>query len=175
MNGQALVDSARTLISTGRGLLAIDASTTTCDKRFEAFGIPQTVNARRSYRELIITTAGLGEDISGVSLHDETADGLDGLRDRLEKYFLMGARFAKLRAVVAIGDHRPTRGCIEANAHALARYAALAQEAGLEIVCEQIRLQHVLLECLRVGISGSCGNSQPNRGAMPIQHSLRRS
>jgi fructose-bisphosphate aldolase class I len=89
-------------------LLAIDASTTTCNKRFEAFGIPQTVNARRSYRELIITTAGPGEDLSGVSLYDETAEGLDGLRDRLEKYFLMGARFAKCRAVVAIGDHRPS-------------------------------------------------------------------
>jgi len=214
MNSEALVGIARTLVGTGRGLLAIDESNTTCNRRFAKFGIPQTVDARRRYRELIITTAGLAEDISGVILYDETirqgkedgasfldclsdariiagikvdvgarelagspgekvTEGLDGLRDRLEKYFLMGARFAKWRAVIAIGNHRPTRGCIEANAHALARYAALAQEAGLvpvvepevlmdgdhtleqcretteqclEIVFEQLRSQHVLLE-----------------------------
>jgi len=62
---------------------------------------------------------------------EKVTEGLDGLRDRLDNYFLMGARFAKWRAVIAIGDHQPSRGCIEANAHALARYAALAQEAGL--------------------------------------------
>jgi fructose-bisphosphate aldolase class I len=191
MNGQALVDIARTLVGTGRGLLAIDESTTTCNKRFAKFGIPQTVDARRSYRDLIITTAGLAEDISGVILYDETirqgkqdggsfldclsdariiagikvdigakelagspgekvTEGLDGLRDRLEEYFLMGARFAKWRAVIAIGNHRPRRGCIEANAHALARYAALAQEAGLVPVVEPEVLMdgdHTLEQC----------------------------
>jgi fructose-bisphosphate aldolase class I len=72
MNDQALIDIARTLVGTGRGLLAIDESTTTCDKRFAKLSIPQTVAARRAYRELIISTAGLGEDISGVILYDET-------------------------------------------------------------------------------------------------------
>ena len=72
MSSQSLVDIARNLVGTGRGLLAIDESTTTCDKRFEKLGIPQTVAARRAYRELIITTAGLCEDISGVILYDET-------------------------------------------------------------------------------------------------------
>ena len=191
MNSEALVGIARTLVGTGRGLLAIDESNTTCNRRFAKFGIPQTVDARRRYRELIITTAGLAEDISGVILYDETirqgkedgasfldclsdariiagikvdvgakelagspgekvTEGLDGLRDRLEKYFLMGARFAKWRAVIAIGNHRPTRGCIEANAHALARYAALAQEAGLVPVVEPEVLMdgdHTLEQC----------------------------
>jgi fructose-bisphosphate aldolase class I len=177
MNSQSLIDIARTLVNSDRGLLAIDESTTTCDKRFAKIGIPQTVAFRRSYRELLITTAGLGEDISGIILYDETirqgtvggasfidclrdagiiagikvdigakelagcpgetiTEGLDGLRDRLQKYFSMGARFAKWRAVIAIGDHSPSRRCIEANAHALARYAALCQEAGLVPVVE---------------------------------------
>jgi fructose-bisphosphate aldolase class I len=132
---------------------------------------PQTVEARRAYRELIVTTPGLGECISGAILYDETirqqkkdgtpflkvltdagiipgikvdtgakdlaahpgekiTEGLDGLRDRLKEYIQMGARFAKWRAVIAIGDGIPSRSCIEANAHALARYAALCQEAG---------------------------------------------
>src|ERR1035441_6782722 len=60
----------------------------------------------------------------------------DGLRDRLKEYFQMGARFAKWRAMITIGDGIPSRGCIEANAHALARYAALSQEAGLVPVVE---------------------------------------
>jgi len=194
MNDQALIDIARTLVGTGRGLLAIDESTTTCDKRFAKLGIPPTVAARRAYRELIISTAGLGEDISGVILYDETihqdkedgtsfleclmdagivagikvdmgakelaghrgekvTEGLDGLRDRLDNYFLMGARFAKWRAVIAIGNYRPSRGCIEANAHALARYAALAQEAGLVPVVEPEVLMdgdHTLERCREV-------------------------
>jgi len=196
MHSQSLVDIARTLVGTGKGLLAIDESTTTCDKRFEKLGIPQTVAARRAYRELIITTAGLGEDISGVILYDETirqdqedgtsfleclsdagivagikvdggakdlagysgekvTEGLDGLRDRLEEYFRMGARFAKWRAVIAIDDQRPSRGCIEANAHALARYAALAQEAGLVPVVEPEVLMdgdHTLERCREVTV-----------------------
>ena len=155
----------------------MDESNPTCDKRFAKLDIPQTVEARRAYRELIITTPALGESISGVILYDETirqrkqdgtpflkllaeagiipgikvdtgakdlaahpgekiTEGLDGLRDRLQEYFQMGARFAKWRAVIAIGEGIPTRGCIEANAHALARYAALCQEAGLVPIVE---------------------------------------
>jgi fructose-bisphosphate aldolase class I len=160
-----------------KGLLAIDESTPTCNKRFAALGIPQTVEARRAYRELLITTPDLEECISGLILYDETirqhekdgtpfvevitdagivpgikvdtgakemagfpgekiTEGLDGLRPRLNEYFQMGARFAKWRAVIAVDDYRPSRGCVEANAHALARYAALCQEAGLVPVVE---------------------------------------
>ena len=169
---QDLMDTARALVADDKGLLAMDESNPTCNKRFAALGIPQTVEARRAYRELIVTTPGLGECISGAILYDETirqqkkdgtpfakaltdagiipgikvdtgakemaghpgekiTEGLDGLRDRLKEYFPMGARFAKWRAVIAMGDGIPSRGCIEANAQALARYAALCQEAGL--------------------------------------------
>jgi len=169
----------------------MDESNPTCDKRFAKQEIPQTVEARRAYRELIVTTAGLGEFVSGVILYDETirqrtkdgvpflnvirdagihpgikvdtgakdlaghpgemvTEGLDGLRDRLAEYARMGARFAKWRAVIAIGDGIPSRGYVEANAHALARYAALCQEAGLVPVVEPEVLmagEHTLDRC----------------------------
>ena len=177
MKTQELITTAITMVAGDKGLLAMDESTPTCNKRFAALGIPQTEAARRAYRELIVTTPGLGESISGAILFDETirqrkktallfvkvltdagiipgikvdtgakdlaghpgekiTEGLDGLRDRLAEYSRMGARFAKWRAVIAVGDGIPSRGCIEANAHALARYAALCQEAGLVPVVE---------------------------------------
>ncbi|MEO8339098.1 MAG: class I fructose-bisphosphate aldolase [Nitrospirota bacterium] len=177
MNTQELIDTARSLVAHNKGLLAMDESNPTCNKRFAKHGIPQTVEARRSYRELIITTPNLSECISGAILYDETirqskndgapfvqaiadagiipgikvdrsakemagspgekiTEGLDGLRDRLKEYFQMGARFAKWRAIITVGDSIPSRGCIEANAQALARYAALCQEAGLVPVVE---------------------------------------
>ncbi len=194
MNTQALIDTAKTLVANDKGLLAMDESTPTCDKRFAMLGIPQTEEARRAYRELIVTTPGLGESISGAILYDETirqqktdgtpfvkaltdagiipgikddlgakdmaghpgekiTEGLDGLRDRLQEYFQMGARFAKWRAVIAIGDGIPSRGCIEANTHALARYAALCQEAGLVPIVEPEVLmdgEHTLARCSEV-------------------------
>jgi fructose-bisphosphate aldolase class I len=172
MNTQLLIDTASKLVADDKGLLAMDESNPTCNKRFAKLNIPQTVEARRAYRELIVTTPSLGECISGAILYDETirqqkkdgtpflkvltdagiipgikvdtgakdlaahpgekiTEGLDGLRDRLAEYFQMGARFAKWRAVIGIGDGIPSRGCLEANGHALARYAALCQEAGL--------------------------------------------
>ena len=67
---------------------------------------------------------------------EKITEGLDGLRERLAEYFQMGARFAKWRAVIAIGDGIPSRACTAANAHALARYAALCQEAGLVPIVE---------------------------------------
>jgi fructose-bisphosphate aldolase class I len=67
---------------------------------------------------------------------ERITEGLDGLRDRLKEYLAMGARFAKWRAVIAVGENGPSRGCVEANAQALARYAALCQEAGLVPVVE---------------------------------------
>jgi fructose-bisphosphate aldolase, class I len=84
---------------------------------------------------------------------EKITEGLDGLRDRLREYFRLGARFAKWRAVIAVGDGIPSRGCIEANAQALARYAALCQEAGLVPVVEPEVLmdgKHSLDRCCEV-------------------------
>jgi fructose-bisphosphate aldolase class I len=194
MNTRLLIDTAKSLFANHKGLLAMDESNPTCNKRFAKLNIPQTVEARRAYRELIITTPGLGESISGAILFDETirqkkqdgtpfikvltdagiipgikvdtgakdlaahpgekiTEGLDGLRDRLKEYFQIGARFAKWRAVIGIGEGIPTRSCIEANAHALARYAALCQEAGLVPIVEPEVLMdgdHTLEVCRKV-------------------------
>ncbi len=168
---------ARSLVSPGKGILAADESAPTIEKRFKAIDVPSTEENRRLYRELLFTTPGVSEFISGVILYDETirqrsADGtpftkvlerqgivpgikvdegakalvgfpgekitvgLDGLRGRLPEYRALGARFAKWRAVIDIGAGIPTRYCIQANAHALARYAALCQEAGLVPIVE---------------------------------------
>jgi fructose-bisphosphate aldolase class I len=84
---------------------------------------------------------------------EKITEGLDGLRDRLTEYAHMGARFAKWRAVIAVADGIPSRGCIEANAQALARYAALCQEAGLVPVVEPEVLMdgnHTLERCRAV-------------------------
>lgn len=194
MNKQVLMDTANALVADGKGLLAMDESHPTCNKRFAKLGIPQTVEARRNYRELIVTTPGLGDSISGAILFDETirqqkkdgtpfikvltdagiipgikvdagakdmaghpgekiTEGLDGLRDRLKEYVQMGARFAKWRAVISMGDGLPSRAGIEANAHALARYAALCQEAGLVPVVEPEVLMdgaHTMERCREV-------------------------
>ena len=194
MNTQTLIDTARALVAEEKGLLAMDESNPTCNKRFAQLNIPQNVEARRSYRELIVTAPGLAECISGVILYDETirqqkkdgtpflkiladtgiipgikvdigakdlaahpgekiTEGLDGLRDRLKEYFQMGARFAKWRAVIAIGENIPSRSCLEANAQALARYAALCQEAGLVPIVEPEVLMdgdHTLEVCRKV-------------------------
>lgn len=194
MNTKMLIDTARKLVADDKGLLAMDESNPTCNKRFAKLDIPQTVEARRAYRELIVTTPGLGESISGAILYDETirqqkrdgtpfakaltdagiipgikvdtgakdlaahpgeniTEGLDGLRERLAEYFQMGARFAKWRAVIAIGENIPSRSCLEANAHTLARYAALCQEAGLVPIVEPEVLMdgaHTLEQCRKV-------------------------
>ena len=196
MNEQKLIATAKVMVAEGKGLLAMDESTPTCNQRFEKVGIPQTEETRRTYRELIVTTPGLGEFISGVILYDETihqsgkdgipfvkvitgagiipgikvdtgakelaghpgekiTEGLDGLRDRLAEYSQMGARFTKWRAVITIGDGLPSRGCIEANAQALARYAALSQEAGLVPIVEPEVLMdggHPLERCFEVTV-----------------------
>ena len=151
MNTQSLIDTANFLVSNDKGLLAMDESTPTCNKRFARERIPQTQEARRAYRELIMTTPGLGACISGAILCDETirqkktdgtpfikiltaagiipgikvdagtkelaghpgekiTDGLDGLRDRLAEYAHLGARFAKWRAVITVGDGLPPPG-----------------------------------------------------------------
>lgn len=194
MNSKSLIDTARMLVADNKGLLAMDESNPTCDKRFAGLGIPRTEEARREWRELIVTAPGLGESISGVILYDETlrqkkqdgtpflkvitdagilpgikvdaganglaghpgekiTEGLDGLGDRLAEYARMGARFAKWRAVLTVDDDIPSRGCIEANAQALARYAALCQEAGLVPIVEPEVLMdggHTLGRCYDV-------------------------
>src|SRR5665811_330913 len=72
MKTQELIDTARALVAGDKGLLAMDESNPTCNKRFARLGIPQTEEARRAYRELIVTTPGIGECISGAILYDET-------------------------------------------------------------------------------------------------------
>ena len=194
MTSQALIDTAQALVAGDKGLLAMDESNATCNKRFAALGIPQTADARRDWRELIVTAPGLADSISGAILFDETlrqktnagqpfakaledagiipgikvdtgakalaghlgetvTEGLDGLRERLAEYAGMGARFAKWRGVITPGDGLPSRACIEVNAHALARYAALCQEAGLVPVVEPEVLMeggHSLARCAEI-------------------------
>ncbi len=189
-----LVETAQALMADSKGLLAIDESISTCNERFAPLGIPQTVEARRAYRELLITTPRLAQCISGTILADETirqatragttlvdilnqagiipgikvdlgakmlagfpgekvTEGLDGLRERLAEYRHLGARFAKWRAVLRIGDGLPSTACIDANVHALARYAALCQEAGLVPIVEPEVLMagtHTLEQCVAV-------------------------
>jgi fructose-bisphosphate aldolase class I len=169
--------TAAALVAPGRGILAADESTPTIAKRLASVGLESTEALRQEYRELLFTTPGLAEHVSGVILFDETirqraadgtpfpevlrragmipgikvdrgtkplagfpdevvTEGLDGLRDRLLEYAALGARFAKWRAVIRVGRDRPSDGCIDANAHALARFAALAQEAGLTPIVE---------------------------------------
>lgn len=191
---QELIDTTKKLVASGKGLLAMDESNPTCNKRFTKEGIPVTVEARQAYREMILTTAHLGDCISGAILFDETirqkkkdgtpfikaaidagivpgikvdagakdlaghpgekiTEGLDGLRERLKEYYQMGARFAKWRAVITIGDGIPSRACIKANAMELALYAALCQEAGIVPVVEPEVLMdgnHTIERCAQV-------------------------
>jgi fructose-bisphosphate aldolase, class I len=194
MDLASMTETARALVAPGKGILAADESTPTMEKRLRGIGLESTEQRRREYREILFTTEGIGEFISGVILFDETlrqraadgtafpevlreqgvipgikvdkgakplagfpdelvTEGLDGLRSRLEEYASLGARFAKWRAVISIDDGRPTVTCVEANAHALARYAALCQEAGLVPIVEPEVLMdgaHTLERCAEV-------------------------
>ena len=92
------------------------------------------------------------KELAGFS-GEKVTEGLDGLRDRLKEYYEMGARFAKWRAVITIGDGIPSLACYEANAHALARYAALCQESGLVPIVEPEVLMdgtHTIEKCYEV-------------------------
>ncbi len=172
-----LRQTAKDLVAPGKGVLAADESTGTIKKRFDSIQVESTEQTRRQYRELLFTTPGLAEYISGVILFDETirqsaadgstfvqimdaagiipgikvdtgakplagfpgetvTEGLDGLRERLSEYGQLGARFAKWRATILIGGGLPTPGAMRANAHAMARYAALCQEAGIVPIVE---------------------------------------
>ena len=177
MNPEVLQQTAEAMVDEGKGILAIDESTGTIKKRFDLIKLESTEDNRRNYRQMLLTTEGLGDYISGAILFDETlrqsttdgrrlvdvmnaagiipgikvdkgaqalaghdgekvTEGLDGLRARLKEYASLGARFAKWRAVITIGDNMPTEGCVHANAHALARYAALCQENDLVPIVE---------------------------------------
>jgi fructose-bisphosphate aldolase, class I len=173
----AMRTTARELVAPAKGILAADESTGTIKKRFDQIGIESTEDTRRRYRQMLFTTSGLGEHISGVIMFDETirqatddgipfvkvleaagsipgikvdtgakplalfpgetvTEGLDGLRERLAEYRELAARFAKWRATIIIGSGIPTDFAIHANAHAMARYAALCQEADIVPIVE---------------------------------------
>ncbi|WP_199084371.1 class I fructose-bisphosphate aldolase [Bosea sp. ASV33] len=194
MNADDLAEIARSMGADDKGLVAIDESIGTCNRRFAALGIPDTADRRRAWRELIVTTPGLRQSISGAILCDETirqetshgasfvslldrvgilpgikvdagtielaghpgekiTEGLDGLQARLATYAEIGARFAKWRGVIAVDTDRPSRGCVEANAQALARYATICQQVGLVPVVEPEVLMegsHDLPRCAEV-------------------------
>ena len=174
----SLKDIAQAMTIKGKGILAADESNPTCKKRFDSIDVDSTEQNRNIYRDMLFTTKGMEEFISGVILFDETirqstmksgvsfpdflsdlgvipgikvdagakhlsgtdnekiTEGLDGLDDRLEEYYSLGARFAKWRAVITIGDSEPSGTCISANAHALARYASLCQKNGIVPIVE---------------------------------------
>ena len=189
-----LHETAKALVAEGKGILAADESSGTIKKRFDSIDVESTEENRRAYRELLFTTPGAEEFISGVILYDETirqtsadgtpfpklleskgiipgikvdmgakplagspeetvTEGLDGLRERCQEYYELGARFTKWRAVINIGAGRPSEYAIWTNAHALARFAALSQEAGLVPIVEPEVLmdgEHTIDESYRV-------------------------
>ena len=194
MSIEQLESIAQAMVAPGKGIIAIDESNNTIKKRFDAVGVPNTEENRRAYREMLLTTPGLNQHISGAILYDETirqstkagvpftklmldagmlpgikvdkgpfplagfpgelvTEGLDGLRERLNEYARLGAKFAKWRAVITIAADAPSGTCIEANCHALARYAALCQEAGIVPMVEPEVLmdgEHDIDECYDV-------------------------
>ncbi len=172
MDKALLSKTAAAMVAKGRGILAADESSGTCEKRFKSVNVECTEENRRTYRNLLFSTPGVEQYLSGVILFDETArqkandgtpfpqylakkgvipgikvdkglanlpftaeekvtEGLDGLQKRMKEYFDLGCRFAKWRAVITIGEGIPTHACLYANAHALARYAAICQEASI--------------------------------------------
>lgn len=177
MDTKLMSETARAMVAPGKGLLAADESAGTAKKRFDTVNVESTEENRRAYREMLFTTPGLAEFVSGVILFDETlrqktkdglnfaeylkrngiipgikvdagahdmalhagekvTEGLDKLAERMQEYFKMGARFAKWRAVITIGEGIPSSACIKANAHALARYSAICQEASIVPIVE---------------------------------------
>ncbi|MGH3043265.1 MAG: class I fructose-bisphosphate aldolase, partial [Gaiellaceae bacterium] len=172
-----LHETAKSLVAEGKGILAADESSGTIKKRFDSIDVESTEENRRAYRDMLFTTPGLEEHVSGVILYDETlrqkgvsgtpfvellqkngilpgikvdtgakdlalcpgetvTEGLDNLAKRCAEYVKLGAKFAKWRAVIDIGAGIPTHYAIVANAHALARYAALCQDAQIVPIVE---------------------------------------
>ena len=194
MDQKVLMTIASQMVSNGKGILAADESSGTIKKRLDSINVESTEENRRNYREMLFTTDGIENYISGVILFDETirqsssnnipfsellsqkgilpgikvdmgakdlaqsngekiTEGLDGLRERLQEYVQLGAKFTKWRAVIEIKDELPSQHCIDVNAHALARYAALSQESGLVPIVEPEVLMdgnHSIERCLEV-------------------------
>ena len=177
MDTKLMTETARAMVAPGKGLLAADESAGTCKKRFDSVSVECTEENRRAYREMLFTTPGVSQYVSGVILFDETlrqstkdgtnfgaylakngiipgikvdagaqdmalhpgekvSEGLDKLQARMDEYFKLGARFAKWRAVITIGANIPTTACLEANAHALARYSAICQQSSIVPIVE---------------------------------------
>jgi fructose-bisphosphate aldolase class I len=190
---EELVATANAVASTGRGILAMDESNATCGKRLDSIGLENTEDNRRAYRELLVTTPGLGQYISGAIMFEETlyqststgkkmteclneqkivpgikvdkglvplansngeswCMGLDGLDKRCAEYYKAGARFAKWRSVVSIAAG-PSQIALRDCAYGLARYAAIAQNAGLVPIVEPEVLldgEHDIDACMEV-------------------------
>jgi fructose-bisphosphate aldolase, class I len=177
MRTEEILETANSLLTGDKGILAMDEGNISLNEKFRTIGLPETDDLRRAYREMIVTTPGLGDYLSGAILYEETARqttkegisfvdllkeagvvsgikvdcgvvdlagfpgekitlGLDSLRERLADYRGLGMRFASWRAVIDIGNDIPSTGCISANMHDLARYAALCQESGLLPIVE---------------------------------------
>ncbi|MEK6591643.1 MAG: class I fructose-bisphosphate aldolase [Pseudomonadota bacterium] len=194
MSANNLAAIAQAMVASGKGILAADESTGTIEKRFKSIGVECTEESRRGYRDMLFSSKGLGQFISGVILYDETlrqksadglpfgsllekngilpgikvdtgakdlalcpgetvTEGLDNLPRRCAEYVKLGAKFAKWRAVITVGRDIPSTTCIAANAHALARYAAICQAAGLVPIVEPEVLmdgEHTIERCEEV-------------------------
>ncbi len=194
MNQSFLIETVKRLVKEPKGILAIDESMPTCNKRFEALGVPTTLEKRQQYRELLVTAPGIEEYVSGYILFDETfrqstltgetfvsvlqskgihpgikvdggtvdfpghpgektTGGMEGLGDRLKEYRLLGATFAKWRAIYTISEHTPSEDCMKENAKLFAQYANLCQENDIVPIVEPEVLidgDHTLEKCYEV-------------------------
>ncbi len=194
MSSAELEKTITELAAPTKGILAADESSGTIEKRLKSINVASTEENRCNYREMLFTTPGLGEFISGVILYEETlkqkikdgtpmaqvlsrqgivpgikvdkgtaplanfpddsvTQGLDGLANRLAEYKQLGARFAKWRAVLRIGEKIPSQSCMVENARALARYAAICQELDIVPIVEPEVLMdgnHSLERCAAV-------------------------
>lgn len=191
MDHQLLETTARQLVREGHGLLASDDSST---KRFDAVGLEKSEEARRKFRQTLITSSKVEETLSGVILFEETfkqkldngqlvpeylaskgilpgikldqglqdlpgfpgekvVSGLDALPARAAEFSALGARFAKWRAVITIGEGIPTEECIGANTYVLARYARICQDNGIVPIVEpEVNMEgtHTSEDCERI-------------------------
>ena len=121
--------------------------TTTCDKKI---AFPEFLSSKGILSGIKVDTG--AKNLAGFN-NEKVTEGLDGLNDRLVEYYKLGARFAKWRAVITIGENIPSDACISSNAHALARYASLCQENGLVPIVEPEVLMngvHTIEDCYEV-------------------------
>ncbi len=174
---------AKQIVAKGKGILAADESTGTMTKRLSSVNVKSTLENRLKFRETLFSAEGMKNYIGGVILYEtipelikgfgsipgikvdtgakklagspdeKVTEGLDGLRERLAEYYKLGARFTKWRAVYNISEKYPSELAIRSNAHALARYAALVQEAKMVPIVEPEVLmdgEHNIDKCYEV-------------------------